>query len=72
MTTEELGDFPPYIAKKMRLRQEIRDIVANATRQPEAEEKPVGYYAQDDVPDHEVAAALAQYGRHTNRYRPEH
>lgn len=72
MTTEQLGDMPPYIARKIQLRQEIRDIVASVTPEPEITEVPDGHYANPDVPAHEIAAALAQHGRHTNRYRPEH
>lgn len=72
MNPEELGDMPPYIAKKMQLRQEIRDIVAAATPQREPEYLPAGYFTRDDVAEWEVAEHLAAYGRHTNRYRPEH
>ncbi|WP_405524598.1 hypothetical protein OG426_16105 [Streptomyces canus] len=72
MTTEEIGDYPPYILKKIRLRQELREIVDSLTPQHETTDVPDGHYANPDVPDHEIAAALAQYGRHTGRYRPEH
>ncbi|MEV6835535.1 hypothetical protein AB0N17_13625 [Streptomyces sp. NPDC051133] len=39
---------------------------------PQSELVPDGYYARDNTPTWEVADALAQYGRHTGAYRPEH
>ncbi|MFM9790151.1 hypothetical protein [Streptomyces turgidiscabies] len=67
---EQLGERPGYIARRMQRQQELREIVAAATPEPDTEEKPAGYYT--DAPEHEVAAALATHGRITGRYRPEH